>query len=128
MTNLTKCALFALLLVTQVLAQTTAIKAGRLVDPDASTVLTDQIILIQDNKIQAVGKGLAIPTGANVIDLSKMTVLPGLIDCHTHLADAGDPEPFNTLRKSAAEIVLEAVPHARVMLESGFTSVRDVGT
>jgi len=128
MTNLTKCALFALLLVSQVLAQTTAIKAGRLVDPDAGTVLTDQIILIQDNKIQAVGKGLAIPTGANVIDLSKMTVLPGLIDCHTHLADAGDPEPFNTLRKSAAEIVLEAVPHARVMLESGFTSVRDVGT
>jgi imidazolonepropionase-like amidohydrolase len=128
MTNLTKSALFALLLVSQVLAQTTAIKAGRLVDPDAGTVLTDQVILIQDNKIQAVGKGLAIPAGANVIDLSKMTVLPGLIDCHTHLADAGDPEPFNTLRKSAAEIVLEAVPHARVMLESGFTSVRDVGT
>ena len=66
----------------------TAIKAGRLVDPQAGTVLTDQVILIRDNKIEAVGKGLAIPADAKVIDLSQMTVLPGLIDCHTHLADA----------------------------------------
>ena len=68
-------------------AQVTAIKAGRLVDPQAGTVLNDQIILIRDNKIEKVGKGLAIPADAKVIDLSQMTVLPGLIDCHTHLAD-----------------------------------------
>ena len=71
-------------------AQVTAIKAGRLVDPQAGTVLNDQVILIRDNKIEAVGKGLAIPADAKVIDLSQMTVLPGLIDCHTHLADAPD--------------------------------------
>ena len=71
-------------------AQVTAIKAGRLVDPQAGTVLNDQIILIRDNKIEQVGKGLAIPADAKVIDLSQMTVLPGLIDCHTHLADAPD--------------------------------------
>jgi imidazolonepropionase-like amidohydrolase len=68
-------------------AQVTAIKAGRLIDPDAGTALVDQIIVIRANKIEAVGQGLAIPSGASVIDLSNMTVLPGLIDCHTHLAD-----------------------------------------
>ena len=109
-------------------AQLTAIKAGRLIDPDAGAVLTDQVILIQDNKIQSVGKGLVIPAGANVIDLSKMTVLPGLIDCHTHVADAGDAEPMDVLRHTASETVLAAIPNARKMLESGFTSVRDVGT
>src|SRR5215472_14034918 len=67
-------------------AQATAIKAGRVIDPDNGTVLQDQVILIRDNKIDAVGKALAVPAGAKVIDLSQMTVLPGLIDCHTHLA------------------------------------------
>jgi imidazolonepropionase-like amidohydrolase len=112
-----------------ILAEETVIKAGRLVDPDSGTVLTDQIILIHDNKIERVGKGLAIPPGAKVIDLSSMTVLPGLIDCHTHVADGhSDGEPFNVLRKTASQIVLESVTNARKMLESGFTTVRDVGT
>jgi imidazolonepropionase-like amidohydrolase len=110
-------------------SQVTAIKAGRLIDPDASAVLTDQVILIRQDKIEAVGKGLAIPAGARIIDLSNMTVLPGLIDCHTHLADGhSDGEPFNLLRKTASRIVLESVPNARKMLASGFTTVRDVGT
>lgn len=110
-------------------AQVTAIKAGRLVDPDAGTVLTDQVILIRDHKIEQVGKGLSVPAGARVIDLSSMTVLPGLIDCHTHVADGhSDGEPFNVLRKTASQIVLESVTNARKMLDSGFTTVRDVGT
>jgi imidazolonepropionase-like amidohydrolase len=109
-------------------AQVTAIQAGRLIDPDAATVLTDQTILIGDNKIEAVGKALPIPANAKIIDLSKMTVLPGLIDCHTHVADAGDAEPLNVLKHTASEIVLEAIPNARAMLLSGFTTVRDVGT
>jgi imidazolonepropionase-like amidohydrolase len=110
-------------------AQVTAVKAGRLVDPDAGTVLSDQVILIRDHKIAEVGKGLAIPPGAKVIDLSAMTVLPGLIDCHTHVADGQvGGEPFNVLRKTASQVVLESVTNARKMLESGFTTVRDVGT
>jgi imidazolonepropionase-like amidohydrolase len=110
-------------------AQVTAVRAGRLIDPDSGTVLTDQVILIQANKIQAVGKGLAIPAGAKVIDLSGKTVLPGLIDCHTHVADGqSDGEPFNVLKKTASQIVLESVPNARKTLEAGFTTVRDVGT
>lgn len=109
-------------------AQVTAIKAGRLIDPDAGAVLTDQVILIRENKIESVGRGLTIPAGAKVIDLSNMTVLPGLIDCHTHVADAGDAEPMDVLKHTASEIVLAAIPNARKMLESGFTTVRDVGT
>ena len=110
-------------------AQVTVIKAGRLIDPDKGTVLTDQVIVIRANKIEAVGPGRAIPQNAKVVDLSKMTVLPGLIDCHTHLADGkfGEGDPLFQLKKSASQSVLESVPNARAMLESGFTSVRDVG-
>lgn len=111
-------------------AQVTAIRAGHLIDTDSGVVLADQVIVIRDGKIASVGKEkeVKIPSDAKVIDLSKMTVLPGLIDCHTHLADGvHDPEPVNRVRKSAAQLVLESVPNARVMLESGFTTVRDVG-
>ena len=114
--------------VTLASAQVTAIRAGKLVDPDAGTVLSDQVILIRDAKIEKVGKDVAIPANATVFDLSKMTVLPGLIDCHTHLADgARTGDPLNQFRKTAAQIALESVPNARAMLESGFTTVRDVG-
>jgi imidazolonepropionase-like amidohydrolase len=125
---LKKALAFLLLSCVLSLAQVTAIKAGHLIDPDTATVLTDQIILIRDNKIEAVGKALSIPADAKIIDLSKMTVLPGLIDCHTHVADAGDAEPLNVLKHTASEIVLAAIPNARAMLLSGFTTVRDVGT
>lgn len=107
-----------------------AIKAGHLVDVDSGTVLSDQVILVRDNRVIAVGNGLAIPTGATVIDLSNMTVLPGLIDCHTHLADgARDPsgDPLSYLKRTAAEVALESVPNAKDTLDSGFTTVRDVG-
>lgn len=118
-----------LLACTSAFAQVTVIKAGRLIDPDKGAVLTDQVIVIRANKIEAVGSGLAIPQAANVIDLPNMTVLPGLIDCHTHLADGkyGEGDPLFQVRKSASQSVLESVPNARAMLESGFTTVRDVG-
>jgi imidazolonepropionase-like amidohydrolase len=112
-------------------AQVTVVRAGRLVEPDSGTVLTDQIIVVANGKIQAVGKGLAVPPGAKLIDLSDKTVLPGLIDCHTHLADGngiGNRDPFNVLKKTASRVVLESVPNASVTLLSGFTTVRDVGT
>jgi imidazolonepropionase-like amidohydrolase len=74
-----------------------------------------------------VGKSLAIPTGAKVVDLSDKTVLPGLIDCFTHLADGKGPlyeDPFNLLEKTASRIVLESAPNARATLLSGFAAVR----
>jgi imidazolonepropionase-like amidohydrolase len=119
----------ALVLSSLAVAQVTVVRAGRLIDPDSGTVLSNQIILIKDGKIQAVGGALALPADAKVIDLLDKTVLPGLIDCHTHVADGqSDGEPFNVLRKTASQIALESVPNARAMLLSGFTSVRDVGT
>jgi imidazolonepropionase-like amidohydrolase len=110
-------------------AQVTAIKAGRLIDPDSATVLTDQVILIRGNKIESVGKNLAIPIDAKIIDLSKMTVLPGLIDCHTHLADGKEEngDPLSYFKKTSAQVAYESIPNARNMLLSGFTTVRDVG-
>jgi imidazolonepropionase-like amidohydrolase len=112
----------------QAVAQVTVVRAGRLIDSDSGNVLRDQTIIIRGDKIAEVGTGLAIPKDAKVIDLSQMTVLPGLIDCHTHVADGqGSGEPFDQLKRSASDVVLESVPNARKMLESGFTTVRDVG-
>jgi len=110
-------------------AQVVAVRAGRLIDPDSGTVLKNQVILIKDGKIAAMGGVLPVPVDAKWIDLSDKTVLPGLIDCHTHLADGElDQEPFDRLRKTASQVVLESIPNARAMLLSGFTTVRDVGT
>src|SRR6202453_2456307 len=110
---------------------TIAIRAGKLIDVDHSRLLTNQIILIRENgTIAAVGPNLAIPSNAQLIDLSHSTVFPGLIDCHTHLADGshtGNIDPRYQLMHTAAEMALESVPNARVFLESGFTTVRDVG-
>src|SRR2546423_12844328 len=111
-------------------AAVTAIRAGKLIDVEAGRVLSNQVILIRDGKIEAVGETVPIPTGAQVIDLSKLTVLPGLIDCHTHLADGAhdnNSDPLSQLKRTASQVALESVPNARVTLESGFTTVRDVG-
>lgn len=125
----TVVAIVLLFFVRLAVSQVTAVKAGRLIDPDSGTVLTNQVIILKDGKIQAVGAALAVPANSNVIDLSDKTVLPGLIDCHTHVADGhGDGDPFNVLRKTASQIALESITNARAMLLSGFTTIRDVGT
>ena len=108
----------------------TAIKAGRLIEVENGRVLEKQVILLRGKKIAAVGADLQIPAGARILDLSTKTVLPGLIDCHTHLADGahdGNGDPVSQLKRTASEVVLESVPNARMTLESGFTTVRDVG-
>src|SRR5689334_7314366 len=71
----------------------TAIRAGRLVDPETGTIAANQIILVQDGRFTAIGANVAIPAGAQVIDLSNQTVLPGLVDAHNHLALTYKEEP-----------------------------------
>ena len=75
----------------------TAIRAGRLLDPESGRILTNQIILIEGTRIREVGAGLAIPAGAQVIDLSAMTVMPGLVEAHNHLALIYKPVPENNV-------------------------------
>jgi imidazolonepropionase-like amidohydrolase len=111
-------------------AQTTDVHAGRLIDPAAGKVLTDQRIRIVDGKIASV-----VPwrdaDGPAAIDWSGETVLPGLIDLHTHLADGAiDPnesDPAAPLKRSEARTILMGAKAARIELRSGFTTVRDVG-
>src|SRR5690348_4079891 len=68
-------------------AQTVAVRAGRLFDPKSGTLLANQVILIHGDRITEVGAAAQIPAGTRVIDLSRATVLPGLIDTHLHVMD-----------------------------------------
>ncbi|HET9294675.1 MAG TPA: amidohydrolase family protein [Gemmatimonadales bacterium] len=114
-------------------AQVSAIRAGRVVDPDAGTSVENQVILIEQGKITAIGGNVAIPAGAEVIDLSRATISPGLVDAHTHLCMAVQAERdagsyyYTTLRDPDALRAIEGVINARTMLQAGFTTVRDVG-
>lgn len=116
-----------------VAAQVTAIRAGRLIDPDAGTVATNQIILVENGKFTAIGPNVAIPSGALVIDLSNLTVLPGLVDAHNHLALTYKQFPENNVYyltyvlESTPLRAIQAVSNGIQMLASGFTIVRDMG-
>jgi len=111
-------------------AQTVDIHAGRLIDPVAARVLTEQRIRIVDGKIASV-MPWRDADGPAAVDWSSETVLPGLIDLHTHLADGAIDEhasdPAEPLKHSEAATILRGAAAARTELRSGFTTVRDVG-
>lgn len=106
-----------------------AIKAGRLIDVVTGTILTNQIILVDSNIIIEIGSGIAIPKDAEIIDLSKATVLPGLMDCHTHLSfQPGDNYYEDKFKKTPIDAAMLAPIYAKRTLEAGFTMVRDLGS
>ena len=125
-----------LLLATPLSAQQiTAIRAGRLLDVKTGTVTENAIVLVANGRITAVGKDVAVPQGATVVDLSRFTVLPGLIDSHTHLLQnysgaLGGDDPNMILTVAQLGTVRRALLGAKMGLEdleSGITTVRDLG-
>lgn len=123
------CCLVAIALERPAGADVTAIRAGRLIDTESARVLERQTIVIKDGLIAAVGTQADLPAGARLVDLSDYTVLPGLIDAHTHLTiDFHNQDPLAELEHTAAERALGALPNARSVLLAGFTTVRDLGS
>lgn len=107
-----------------------AVRCGRLLDGLADTLRRDVLVVVRGGRVARVEPFAGAPAGMPLLDLSGATVLPGLIDMHTHLTDS--PEDTQDLRvyftRSDAEALRLGTAHARATLEAGFTTVRDVGT
>jgi imidazolonepropionase-like amidohydrolase len=106
----------------------TVLKAARLLDGQGGTPLANAVVVIEDDRIARVGAGLPVPAGAEVVDLGSATLLPGLIDCHTHITgQPGENYYVDIFRRSPIDGAVVAHLYARRTLEAGFTTVRDVG-
>lgn len=112
-------------------SRTVALRCGRVLDVRSGALLRDQVVVVSGDRIVVVGPAAStpVPAGADVIDLSGATVLPGLIDTHTHLVDDFDSyDATAPLQKSGARMAFDSLRHAQATLLAGFTSVRDLGT
>ena len=127
--------LLAILLSTSVTARAaeiapntlTAVRAAHLLDVRSGTLIDEAVVLIQAERITAAGSRLAIPPGAKIIDLGDKTLLPGLIDAHTHLTGNPDDAGYSSLGISVPRSTLSGAKNARLTLKAGFTTVRNVG-
>jgi imidazolonepropionase-like amidohydrolase len=112
----------------------TAIRAAALLDVKTGAVARNAVVIIEGERIRAVGSSLAIPPAARVLDLGTATLLPGLIDAHTHLLDNRDGSIesrsamlLSVAQASTAKRALMGAALGREVLEAGFTTVRDLG-
>jgi imidazolonepropionase-like amidohydrolase len=106
-----------------------AIRAGHLIDTLAGRATGAQVIVVREGRIVDVGPDVQVPGGARIVDLTAYTVLPGLMDAHTHLTiDQRNQDPLAELEHTAAERAFGAIPNARAVLLAGFTTVRDLGS
>jgi len=111
----------------------TAIRAGRVIDPETGTAAANQVIVVEGEKIRDIGPNVAIPAGAEVIDLSRLTVVPGFVDTHTHEAMTYKEIPENNIyyytyiADPTALRAIQAASNTMQLLSSGFTVVCDVG-
>ncbi len=123
-------ALLPLFAIAQAPSNSYLIKAGKFYDAEKNIFIKDQEIWIEGSSIKAVGNKLTVPKGATIIELPNATVAPGLIDAHTHLLmlqKVDDNLAVDVLLHSTEYRVLRAVGFAKSYLESGFTTIRDVG-
>src|SRR3990172_8363150 len=107
-----------------------ALLPERIVDTDRGEVLTDRAVLVEDDRIAAIVAAADVPEGPRRIELPGHTLLPGLMDLHSHLA-GGEEEGqgyASLVMRSGAQDAIIGVRNARLVLEAGFTTVRDVGS
>lgn len=108
--------------------QTYVIKAGRLIDGKSADMHSDVIVVVQGNKITALGKNVDVPKNARLLDFSDKTVLPGFIDAHTHIMTDGGKFGDDLYKNSTPFRTIRAVASVRKALWNGFTAMRDVGS
>ena len=110
----------------------TVVRAARLYDGKADAVVSPGVVVVSDGRIVAAGSSAAVPAGARVVDLGDATLLPGLMDAHTHLSFESSldwkQDQLDLLKKPITEQAIIATEYARRTLMAGFTTVRDVGS
>lgn len=112
--------------------RTIIVKAAHLFDGKSDQVVSPGVVVVQDGKITAAGTRAQEPAGAEVVDLGNATLLPGLIDAHTHLSSESSSDwkkdELDRFKKPIPQVAIEATEHARRTLMAGFTTVRDLGS
>jgi len=119
----------ALLLHSPLIFASTWIHCGSLLDVEAGEVLGPTTVVVEDGMVDRIEDGLSpVPDEGSRVDLSALTCLPGLMDMHTHVLYQSSPSAFiNRFTQNPADLALEGADYARVTLEAGFTTIRDLG-